>query len=130
MYVYMYVCIYVRMHVFVCMYCIYVCMQDGNAYLIFSNQMLVICLIIYNQIETFSPKGSGKKQRKNVKKPQLSPGFQPRPQALATGALTTELRQPSTSKTLTFFLYTVEQYCLLQSRTQQTTNYVPSEHLF
>ncbi len=54
----------------------------------------------------------------------------PGPLASATSALTTELRQPSTSKTLTFFLYTVESYRLPQSHTQQTTNYVLSEHLF
>ncbi len=50
-------------------------------------------------IETFSPKGVW--QRKNVKNLSC-------PQALATSALTTELRQPITSKTLTFYLYTVE----------------------
>ena len=50
--------------------------------------------------------------------------------ALATNAVTTELWQPSTSKTHTFFLYTIEYYRLLKSHTQQTTNYVPSVHLF
>ncbi len=48
-------------------------------------------------------KGSGKKQRKNVKKILVVAGdSNPGPLALATSALTTELRQPSTSKTFTF----------------------------
>ncbi len=54
-------------------------------------------------------KGSGKKAKEKCEKILVVAGdSNPGPQALATSALTTELRQPSTSKTLTFFLYTVE----------------------
>ncbi len=54
-------------------------------------------------------KGSGKKAKENVKKILVVAGdSNPGPLALATSALTTELRQPLTSKTFTFFLYAVE----------------------
>ncbi len=50
--------------------------------------------------------------------------------ALATSVLTTELQQPSTSKTFTLYLYcwVVPLAAVLYST--ETTNYVPSERLF
>ncbi len=75
---------------------------------------MVSCSGRGNSIETFHLKGSGKKQRKNVKKILVVAGeLNPGPMALATSALTTELRQPMACKTFTFYLYTVEQYRLL-----------------
>ncbi len=54
-------------------------------------------------------KGSKEKLRQNVKKTSvITRESEPGPLALATSALATELRQPTTSKTLTFYLYTVE----------------------
>ncbi len=48
---------------------------------------------------------------------------------IATSALATEPQQLMISKTFTFYLYTVEYYRLLQSRTP-ITMCMPSEHLF
>ncbi len=51
-------------------------------------------------------KGSREKQRQNVKKILVVAGeSNPGPLALATSALTTELQQPTTSMTFTFYLY-------------------------
>ncbi len=60
-------------------------------------------------IQLLSSSGSGKKAKEKCEKIVVVSGdSNPGPMTLATSALTTELRQPSTSKTLTFFLYTVE----------------------
>ena len=57
----------------------------------------ILYTIIYIRLELSQLKGYGKKQRKKVKKSWLSPGIEPTAAlALATSALTTELRQPST----------------------------------
>ncbi len=77
--------------------------------MITSLHTMVSCSGRGNSIETFHLKGSGKKQRKNVKKILVVAGeLNPGPMALATSALTTELRQPMACKTFTFYLYTVE----------------------
>ncbi len=71
--------------------------------------IIIIIIIIIVVIIIIDINSLGKKQRKKKKNNlgcprESNPGLL----ASATSALTTELRQPSTSKTLTFFLYTVE----------------------
>ena len=66
-------------------------------------------------LETFSPKGIWKKARKKKEKSWSLPGIEPR----ATATTTLDFQDLHI-----FFLYTVK------SHTQQTTNYVQSEHLF
>ncbi len=64
-----------------------------------------------NWIETFSLKRVWKKSEEKCEQILVVAGEstqEPGPLALATSALTTELRQPTTSKTFTFYLYTVE----------------------
>ncbi len=59
-----------------------------------------------NYIETF---GVWKKVKKKCEAILIVAGeLNPEPQALATSALTTEIRQPKISKTITFYHYTVE----------------------
>ncbi len=53
-------------------------------------------------------RGLEKSEEKCEKNLSCRRGFEPRATGFSNSALATELRLPSTSKTLTFFLYTVE----------------------
>ncbi len=62
-------------------------------------------VLMYIRFKLSHLKGSGKKQRKMWKNLSCRRESNPGPLALATSALTTELRQPSTSKTFTFYVF-------------------------
>ena len=64
-----------------------------------------------NSIDTFSPKGVWEKSKgKMWKNLSCRRDSNPGPLALATSALTTELRQPSVCKTLTFFPFFLNKF--------------------